>query len=111
MNCTLGALQKLSAETHVIRQRAALPPVNGQHACQQLRGTLDNLRQKRTVIKLDRPKVNVDAVWSKFAAARYDLGALDALQLRALCSAEETALRPEFVVALAESGAAACTGW
>ncbi len=102
MNCTLGALQKLSAETHVIRQRAALPPVNGQHACQQLRGTLDNLRQKRTVIKLDRPKVNVDAVWSKFAAARYDLGALDALQLRALCSAEETALRPEFVVALAE---------
>jgi len=54
------------------------------------------------VIKLDRPRVNVEAVWSEFVASRYDLNALDGLKFRALCSAEETALRPEFVAALAK---------
>jgi len=63
---------------------------------------LDNLREKLTVIKLSPPKLNVEAVWTKFAASRYDLSAIDALQFRALCSAEGTALRPEFIAALAK---------
>ena len=100
MNATLGALRKLSAEAQVIRH--PLPPVNGERACLQLGDALNKLREKHTAIKLDRPKLNVEDVWSKFVAARYELGALDGLQFRALCSAEETALRPEFVVALAE---------
>ena len=102
MNFVLGALQQLNAEAQVIRHRAALAPVNGQHACLQLSSVLRELRQKRMVIKLDRPKLSVEAVWSEFAASRYDLNALDGLQFRALCSAEETALRPEFVAALAK---------
>jgi hypothetical protein len=102
VNFTLGALQQLNAEAQVIRHRAALAPVNGQQACLQLSGVLHKLRLKRTVIKLDRPKVSVEAVWSEFVASRYDLNALDGLQFRALCSAEETALRPEFVAALAK---------
>ena len=102
MNFTLGALQQLKAEAQVIRNRAALAPVNGQQACMHLSGVLRELRQKRTVIKLDRPKLSVEAVWSEFVASRHDLNALDGLQFRALCSAEETALRPEFVAALAK---------
>jgi hypothetical protein len=102
VNSVLGALQQLNAEAQVIRHRAALAPVNGQHACLQLSSVLRELRQKRMVIKLDRPKLSVEAVWSEFAAARYDLNALDGLQFRALCGAEETALRPEFVAALAK---------
>ena len=84
MNFTLGALQQLKAEAQVIRNRAALAPVNGQQACMHLSGVLRELRQKRTVIKLDRPKVSVEAVWSEFVASRYDLNALDGLQFRAL---------------------------
>ena len=102
MNLTLGALQQLKAEAQVIRHRAALPPVNGQQACLQLSGVLHELRQKREVMKLDRPKLSVEAVWSEFVASRHDLNALDGLQFRTLCSAEETALRPEFVAALAK---------
>jgi hypothetical protein len=100
LNFTLGALRQLTAEAQVIRHRAALAPVNSLHACQQLTDTLRRLREKRTVVKLDRPKLNVKAVWSKFASSRYDLDTLDGLQFRALCCSEETALRPEFVAAL-----------
>src|SRR5437870_1071668 len=80
--------------------RRALAPVDSQQACQQLNRALQVLREKRTVIKLDRPKLNVKAVWSKFAASRYDLSTLDGLEFRALCCAEETALQPALVAAL-----------
>jgi EH_Signature domain len=100
LNLTLGALRQMAAEAQVISHRSALPPVNAQQACLQLSGTLRKLRQARTVIKLDRPKLDAAAVWEKFAAARYALSALDGLQFRTLCCAEETALRPEFVAAL-----------
>jgi hypothetical protein len=36
----------------------------------------------------------------KFTAARHDLGAIDGLEFRTLCCAEEMAIRPEFVAAL-----------
>jgi len=100
VNFTLGALQKLAAEEHVIRNRAALAPVNGPQACRQLSGTLQKLRQKLTVMKLDRPKLSAEHVWSAFAASEYDLGALDGLQFRTLCSDEKTALRSPFITAL-----------
>jgi len=97
---TLTALGQLGAEEHVIRNRAALPPVSAQLACSQLSGTLQKLRQKLSVVKLDRPKLNAERVWSAFAASRYDLDVLDGLQFRALCSDEKTSLRPEFISAL-----------
>ena len=103
MNLTLSALQQLGAEAHVIQHRAALPMVDGQRVCHQLCGTVEKLREKRLVIKLDRPKLNPLAVWNRFAASSFDLTTLDALELRTLCSAEETALRPKFVNALSQS--------
>ena len=101
MNLTSEALRQLTAEAQVIGHRAAVAPVSTHHACQQLSAALQKLREKRTVIKLDRPKMNVKAAWSKFAAAQYDLNALDGLQFRALCCAEETAVLPELVAAIA----------
>jgi EH_Signature domain len=103
LNFTLEALRQLAAEDQVIRQRAALPPVNGPHACQQLGNALNKLRQKLSVVKLDRPKLNAERVWSAFAASQYNLGALDGLQFRTLCSDEKTALRSEFIAALTRS--------
>jgi hypothetical protein len=103
MNFTSGALQRLAAENQVIRQRASLPPVNCQRACLDLSHTLQKLRQKLSVVKLDRPKLDVERVWAAFAAASHDLGALDGLQFRSLCSTEKTALRPEFIAALARN--------
>jgi hypothetical protein len=103
VNFASDALQQLAAESQVIRHRAALPPVDCKHACVELSNTLHRLRQKRRVVKLDRPKLDVERVWTAFAAAAYDLGALDDLQFRALCSSEKTALRPEFVAALAQA--------
>jgi hypothetical protein len=100
MNFTLSALQRMSAEAHVISQRAALPPLEGQHACQDLSKVLLKLRAKGSVVKLDRPKLDASAVWAKFVGARYVLRALDGLEFRTLCCAEETALRPMFVAAL-----------
>jgi hypothetical protein len=100
LNFTLRALQQLAAENEVIRHRAALPVVDGNHACQQLSRTVKKLSQKLSVVALDRPKLDVERVWSAFEAANYDLGAMDGLQFRALCSAEKTALRPEFIAAL-----------
>jgi hypothetical protein len=100
VNFALSALQQLAAEEHVIRSRATLPPVNGQQACKQLSATLQKLGQQLSVVKLDRPKLNADRVWLAFAAAQYDMGALDGLQFRTLCSDEKTALRTEFIAAL-----------
>jgi hypothetical protein len=102
MNFTATALQQLVAEERVIRARASQPPV-GEQACRRLRDTLVKLRQKRTLIKLDRPKLDVQATWSRFAASRHNLNALDGLEFRTLCSAAETALRPEFVAALMQN--------
>jgi len=103
VNFALGALQQLAAENQVIRHRAALPLVDGKHSCQQLGSVLQKLRQKLTVVKVDRPKLDVESVWSDFAAARHDVDAMDGLRFRALCSSEKTALRPEFIAALARN--------
>jgi hypothetical protein len=103
VNFTLEAFQQLTAETQVIRHRAGLPLIDGHHACQQLTGALKKLRQKLSVVKLDRPKLDVDRVWAAFVASKQDLGALDGLQFRTLCSAEKTALQLEFVAALARN--------
>jgi hypothetical protein len=103
LNLTVAALQQLGAEAQVIRHRAAAPAVDGQRACRFLRGALDKIRDKRLVIKLDRPKLEVKTVWAKFAASGYDLSSLDKLQFRTLCSAEEAALHPEFLGALTRS--------
>ena len=100
MNLTLEAVQKLAAEGQVIRQRAALAPVNAEHACARLSQTVQRLRQGRNVVKLDRPKVDTERVWSLFATSGHDLNTLDGLQFRALCSDENTALRPDFIAAL-----------
>jgi hypothetical protein len=100
VNFTLGAMQRMSAEAHVISQRASLPPLEGQHACQELSKVLLKLRAKGSVVKLDRPKLDPLAVWAKFVSARYALGPLDGLEFRTLCCAEETALRPTLVAAL-----------
>jgi hypothetical protein len=100
LNFTLAALQRLTAEGQLIRHRAALPAANGQRECLPLSGTLQKLRQKHSVVKLDRPKLNIKLVWAEFATSEYDLGRLDGLKFRALCSDETTALRPEFISAL-----------
>ena len=100
MNFTTKALQQLVAEHQVIRQRAALPVVDAHHACARLRGAVEKLRQTLTIVKLDRPTLNVERVWSDFAAAQYDLEELNGLQFRALCCDEERALRLEFIAAL-----------
>ena len=101
MNSTLESLQRLTAETQVIRHRAGLPLVDVSHACQQLTGTLKTLRQKLSIVKLDRPRLDVEKVWAAFAASNHDLNALNGLQFRTLCSSEHTALQPEFIEALA----------
>jgi hypothetical protein len=50
LNFTLRALQQLAAENEVIRHRAALPVVDGNHACQQLSRTVKKLSQKLSVV-------------------------------------------------------------
>ncbi len=100
MNFTLGALQRMSAEGHVISQRASLPALQAQLACQELSKVLLKLRAKGSVVKLDRPKLDASVVWAKFVAARHVLNVLDGLEFRTLCCAEETALQPTFVAAL-----------
>jgi hypothetical protein len=96
-------MQQLVAETQVMRQRSALPSVNALQVCAPLSRAVDKLREKRTEIRLDRPKADVEAIWSKFSQARCKLGVLNSLEFRALCSAEETALRPEFIKALSRN--------
>lgn len=100
MNFTLGAMRQLIDEEQVIRHRATLPRVDGQQACHQLSRTIKRLRDQLSIIKLDRPTLNVETVWAQFATSGYSLTALDGLQFRALCSSEKTALRPEFIAAL-----------
>jgi hypothetical protein len=101
VNSTLESLQRLTAETQVIRNRAGMPLVDALRACQQLTGVLKTLRQKVSIVKLDRPKLDVEKVWAAFATSNHDLNALDGLQFRTLCSSEKTALQPEFIAALA----------
>lgn len=105
MNTTLEALHKLVAEERVIRHRADLPAVDAQHVCLHLRAAVQKLREKLNVVALDRPKLNVESVWSMFAASKYDLNELDGLQFRTLCSYERTALRPELIAALTRNPA------
>jgi hypothetical protein len=95
-----NALERLSAEAMVIRQRASLPPVNPDKECHVLQVLLGRLRDKRSVLPNLRTKLSAKSVWAMFATAGYDINALNALQIRTLCSDEETALRPEFVAGL-----------
>jgi hypothetical protein len=100
MKFTLEALDRLTAEQQVIRHRATLPLVDGRQACRILGNTLEKFRQSGATIKVDRPKLDVRKVWNSFAAASFECDSLNELEFRALCSSEETALRPEFIRAL-----------
>jgi hypothetical protein len=100
VNATLTALQQLTAEAHIIRERNALASFEPHHAVQRLSTSLDKLRERASTVPTSRPKADVNAIWAKFEAARYDFDAIDGLEFRALCCAEETAVRSEFVAAL-----------
>lgn len=100
MNATVTALQHLTAEAQIIRQRSSLTAFEPQRAVQHLSAALQKLRNKAGTVPTSRPKVDVKAIWSTFQAAGFDLDALDGLEFRALCCDEETAVRPEFVEAL-----------
>jgi hypothetical protein len=100
LNLLTGALEQLVAEGVLIGQRASAPPVSGQQACQQLTRALDALREKSRAPMATRPRLDADAVWAKFAAAKCRLDELNALEFRTLCCTDATALRPEFVGAL-----------
>ena len=100
MNFTSGALQQLAYEAVVIRQRADVAPVNVQQACRQLSDTLLALRHKGAVVRNHPTKLDAERVWSKFAAARFELSALSDLEIRTLCCVTEIALRHQLVKAL-----------
>jgi hypothetical protein len=100
MSLTLETLQGLAAEGQLIRQRAALPLQDAQQVCLPLFKAVDKLRQKAAAIVITPTKLDPEHVWSAFAAASFDLEALNALQFRTLCCSEKTALRPEFIGAL-----------
>src|ERR1700740_3641271 len=100
MNFTLGALQQLTAEEQVIRHRATPPQIDGPQACRALNTTLEKFRLKGATINVDRPKLDVKKVWTSFAAGHFELDTLNGVEFRALCSSDETALRPEFIRAL-----------
>ncbi len=103
MNFTLAALQQLTAEAQVIRQRAALPATDGKQACKALGDILEKFRKQKSTVKLDVPKLEVKLVWAIFAAGRFELDGINELEFRTLCLSEETALRPEFIAALERS--------
>lgn len=103
MKFVLGALQQLTAEEQVLRRRAALPTVDGNRECRTLGDTLSRFRELRSVVKLDRPKLDARMTWARFSAGQYDLNAISELEFRTLCSAEDTALRLEFLAALERS--------
>jgi hypothetical protein len=100
VNATLTALQRLRAEGQVIHQRSSLAAFAPAHACHQLSTSVRKLRDKATTLPSARPKVEIKTIVAKFAAADYDLDALDGHEFRALCCTEETAVQPEFVAAL-----------
>jgi hypothetical protein len=101
LNVTLEALQRLTAESRVISERAATVPVmNVQRSCEQLAAAVNTLRQKRTIVTVDRPKMDVGKAWSAFVESGCELDNIDGLLFRTLCCAEKTAVRPEFVGAL-----------
>lgn len=100
MSDAFDALQRLSAEAVVIRQRASLPPVSPAKECHLLQASLHRLREKGGALPNVRTKLNAKAVWARFATAGFDINALDALQFRTICSDEDLALRPEFVAGL-----------
>lgn len=103
MNSVAKALEQLTAESMVIRQRAAAPVVAAQRACQQFATTLEQLRQKLEGPRPGKPRIEAEAVWIRFAMAGYELSALNAFEVRALCCSDETALRPEFIAALTKN--------
>jgi hypothetical protein len=94
-------LKQLTAESRVIKQRAdSLLVINVQRSCEQLAAAVNTLRQKRTIVTVDRPKMDVGKAWSAFVESGCELGNIDGLLFRTLCCAERTAVRPEFVAAL-----------
>ena len=100
MRLALGALHQLTREEQIIRRKAAAPVIDGHQACQSLFRALQSLREKGTTVQLDRPKLNPPQVWATFAAGRFELSAINDLEIRTLCIAEETAMQPEFIASL-----------
>ena len=96
----LTALGQLKQESDGFHRQARLPPANVQAACKQLAGTIESFRKLAGSVDVERPRIDVAATWSMFVASAHDLNSLDALRFRALCSSEDTALRPEFIHAL-----------
>ncbi len=103
MNFIVGALQQLIAEDKVVRQKAGEPLIEGSQACRLLGNTLEKFRQEVVTLKLHPPKLDVQKIWAMLAAANYDLSGLNAMEVRTLCCAPETALQPEFINALKRS--------
>lgn len=100
MRNLLQSLELLRSEPEVILRSPFARLLDAQKQCAPLINARDTLRSKAGAVKPSVPPLDPDKVWHRFEAGQGDLDALNDLELRALCSAEEFAIRPKFVEAL-----------
>ncbi len=64
---------------------------------------MESLRQSISEVSVRKPVIDVREAWREFEASRHQLTSLDGLQVRSLCTNEETALHPKFIAALSNN--------
>jgi EH_Signature domain len=97
----MQALTELRAEPGRLRTDPVRFPIDPEKECAALIGALARMREESLRVFIQHPPQNPRAVWAVWEANGFDISALNNRQIRTLCTAEETALEPRLIEALA----------
>jgi hypothetical protein len=100
MSSLREALDLLISEPDIIRHSPFARPIDGAKECAPLVKVRDDLRAQIGSVKNSAPPLDPKRVWQRFEASGGDLNKLNGLEIRALCTADEFAMKPSFVEAL-----------
>jgi hypothetical protein len=97
---TLAALERLRGEPENLRQDPVCLRIDPHKECAELLGYRDALRKEAVNFLVPQSPLEPKQVWKYWQACGFDLDALDGLQIRTLCTCEETALEPALIAEL-----------
>ena len=100
MKNLLAALDRLQSEPKLLQRSSLAVPFNPVTQCGPLLTTLESLRKSVSIATVRKPLIDPADAWREFESAKFQMAALDSLQIRSLCTTEKTALHPQFIKAL-----------
>ncbi len=100
MSRMIQSLAELRGEPERLRTDPVRLRIDPDKECAGLIGHLAQMREAILQPFVPHPPLNPRDVWTLWEASDFDIDALDARQIRTLCTAEETALEPRLIDAI-----------